>query len=110
MSAAGGDEDGVIREAIHDAVMVGAVKIGRAVPHVERNIPHADGSRECHPVARAAVDPVDAALARYEEAKRWRAEAKAGIDRAVHDFGVALVKEEQARVRYFDALDGREAG
>lgn len=75
-----------------------------------RNIPHADGSRECHPVARAAADPVDAALARYEEAKRWRAEAKAGIDRAVHDFGVALVKEEQARVRYFDALDGREAG
>jgi len=50
------------------------------------------------------ASPVEQACLRYEEARRWRRELRAQLDRALHEFGVAAAQEERALAAYLAAL------
>lgn len=84
-----------------------------------RNIPHADGSRECHPLPAGVrrgvpLDPTaeDAAVAEtfraYVEAGRWLSEQQGELARKAQDVVAAAVGRERARVAYLDALCARD--
>lgn len=69
-----------------------------------RNIPHADGSRECHPVLPVRTAPafvtvplsLDDALARLEEAVRWMEEKRRDKIKGDHELEVAIRQHARA--------------
>jgi len=102
----------------------GGAEIDRRHPgDMERNIPHADGSRECHPVPQAGADAyvaaiedlrakaaspgtapafvlppitLDDALPRLEEATRWMEEKRRDKVKADHELEVAVRQHARA--------------
>lgn len=111
MSAAGGDETGAMIDIISDAAFQGAVNtVMKSVPRTERNIPHADGSREYPPVARVAIDPVDAALDAFNLCAERERQALRAVTDAVTNYRVEVERRERASARYLELIDAREDG
>lgn len=111
MSAAGGDETGAMIDIISDAAFQGAVNtVMKSVPRSERNIPHADDSREYPPVARAPIDSVEAALDALTLCTEREKQALRAVTDAIINYRVEVERRVKASARYLDTLDARKDG